>query len=557
MTTATFSAFGLRIPNLDSSGTYSDFLTTALTARFRDDAMISYDVLSQTSDGRALVDLDLTGTYDLALDGALLPYLMIFTVQSHLFQINWPAGDATLMTFDLDLGLGGDGDHIYWRLFVQVDGTPLPDIQSLQQAETFFNTVTLISPPESASGLLEWPQFTGAIETQNDRIDPLDQLRLFPFGNELDTRIDAGAGEGDLLDLSIDPDGVTVDLSQNMLTGYNDRSFTVLNFEHVMGSRGDDTLIGDTARNQFRGMAGNDVIEGGADLDTARYDLDPTGVQVDLSLGTAIDGWGGTDSLSGIERVIGSDVSDSLTGDDSRNVIKGRDGDDTINGLGGNDDLHGDDGHDNLRGGNGMDELYGGLGRDTLNGQAGNDQMYGGAGRDTLNGGAGWDHIQGGGGQDLITGGRGQDILHGGEGADEIHGNRGNDDIDGGQGHDRLLGGNGDDDLVGGQGDDRLKGGNGDDGLDGGAGTNVLTGGAGRDTFYFREGVTRITDFQDDIDTIILNDWLQQSTEIEDVLAFGRIEDGNAVFDFGNGWVLTVEGVTDLSIFENDLFAYH
>jgi hypothetical protein len=33
----------------------------------------------------------------------------------------------------------------------------------------------------------------------------------------------------------------------------------------------------------------------------------------------------------------------------------------------------------------------------------------------------------------------------------------------------------------------------------------------------------------------------------------GKIEDGNAVFDFGNDHILTVVGVDDLSILANDM----
>ena len=65
-----------------------------------------------------------------------------------------------------------------------------------------------------------------------------------------------------------------------------------------------------------------------------------------------------------IEGVIGSAFSDTMVGDDGRNVFRGEDGYDSIRGQAGNDLLYGGNGNDSLNGGAGDDELRGGAGSD-------------------------------------------------------------------------------------------------------------------------------------------------------------------------------------------------
>ena len=76
----------------------------------------------------------------------------------------------------------------------------------------------------------------------------------------------------------------------------------------VRGSQFGDTLVGSDGSGfeNFRGMGGDDVIDGGAgDHDRADYRSSPDGVFVDLSTGIAQDGFGGTDTLLNIERIRG------------------------------------------------------------------------------------------------------------------------------------------------------------------------------------------------------------------------------------------------------------
>jgi Ca2+-binding RTX toxin-like protein len=98
----------------------------------------------------------------------------------------------------------------------------------------------------------------------------------------------------------------------------------------------------------------------------------------------------GTDTLGGIENIVGSQGNDTITLNTGSNVIDGQGGD------------------DNLAGGDSADRLLGGSGNDTLQGDAGNDTLQGDAGSDTLLGGLGSDTLNGGAAQDTLTGGLGE-----------------------------------------------------------------------------------------------------------------------------------------------------
>lgn len=123
----------------------------------------------------------------------------------------------------------------------------------------------------------------------------------------------------------------------------------------VWGSGYDDYLAGGSPSRAaggefleiFRGNAGNDTLDGGASdsvlggvvSDRADYSNSPDPVVVNLGsgTGTANDGFGGTDTLIGIEQVFGSSGNDTLSGNTGGGVYNGGAGDDRIDGLGGRD----------------------------------------------------------------------------------------------------------------------------------------------------------------------------------------------------------------------------
>ena len=179
-------------------------------------------------------------------------------------------------------------------------------------------------------------------------------------------------------------------------------------------------------------------------------------------------------------------------------------------------------------------------GDDRFVGSEAGDSLPGGRGNDRMDGRGGADRLLGEAGNDLILGRRGADVLDGGDGADRLKGGGGADSLSGGAGSDALDGGGGGDTLRGGAGGDRMKGGGGKDVLAGEAGNDVMSGGRGSDVFVFDGGKDRITDFRTGRDTLILDpfDALAGRFEVFDdarevVMRYGRIEDGDAILDFG------------------------
>ena len=127
---------------------------------------------------------------------------------------------------------------------------------------------------------------------------------------------------------------------------------------------GNNTLHGGAGNDLLYSGPGNDLLDGGTGTDTASYAHATAAVTVNLGLLAAQNTAGaGTDTLSSIENLVGSNFNDTLTGDGGNNRIDGGLGHDVLNG-GGGDDL--------LIGGLGNNTLTGGSGADTFQWQAGN-----------------------------------------------------------------------------------------------------------------------------------------------------------------------------------------
>ncbi|KUP93869.1 calcium-binding protein [Tritonibacter horizontis] len=261
-------------------------------------------------------------------------------------------------------------------------------------------------------------------------------------------------------------------------------------------------------------------------------------IRVSVNFETAPIEVSGTLTTPGNLTVQGTRRADELAGDIGDDTVSGRGGDDTISGHAGDDLLQGGARHDTLNGGTGNDTLMGNAGSDALFGQTGSDLMKGGGGRDTIYGASGRDVLVGNGGNDSLVGGSGNDTLSAGAGSDQ------------------LIGGAGRDRLAGGNGEDTLQGSGGSDFLDGGKGNDLLEGGGGRDRFEFnkKSGEDRIADFQDDIDTILLDTglWRGDLRKSQVVEEFGSVIEDSILLDFGRDSLL-IEGISDLSTLADDL----
>jgi Ca2+-binding RTX toxin-like protein len=208
---------------------------------------------------------------------------------------------------------------------------------------------------------------------------------------------------------------------------------------------GNDILDGGTGNDTLIGGQGNDTLIGGSGTDTADYSTATAAVTVNLSMTGGQNTVGaGTDTLSGIENLTGSNYNDTLTGDANDNTLTGGAGNNTLVGGAGNDTLIGGAGNDTLAGGTGTDtadysSATGGV-TANLNISAAQDTVH--AGTDTLSGienltGSRYnDTLTGDGNDNLITGGLGNDTLAGGNGSDTFiyHVGDGNDTVAGGAG---------------------------------------------------------------------------------------------------------------------------
>jgi len=204
-------------------------------------------------------------------------------------------------------------------------------------------------------------------------------------------------------------------------TGYNSTVSTLGTFSEFEGSYGDDAIIGN----------GNT---------RASYIGAGSGVTVDLSAGTAVGAASGSDALSGVNAVRGSNFDDIQIGTAANETFEGRGGIDTIHGGDGIDLVRYDfgasgggtftstgpgqftasapglstdtlTGIESIRGTN-FNDLFDGTGSFlgyTFDGRGGNDTLIGSQGNDTLLGGDGNDLLRGGQGGDILNGGLGQD----------------------------------------------------------------------------------------------------------------------------------------------------
>ncbi len=302
--------------------------------------------------------------------------------------------------------------------------------------------------------------------------------------------------------------------------------------ERADGSHGNDRLIGNAFDNTLLGNGGSDTLLGNA----------------------------------GADQLYGGNGADTLKGGSDNDLLRGNTGNDRLEGEAGNDILFGDIGADRLIGGDGNDQLYGGGGADKLFGGDGDDTLKGTSGTDIFYGNAGADRIEGGTQNDWMKAGTQDDVLIANGGDDTLFGEAGNDSLYSGAGNDRAYGGSGDDvikatsganvlygnlghDLIeGGSGADYIAGGNNNDTITGGMGNDTLKGEGGNDTFVFAPGFD--TDSIRDLagnDVLRIDDGLLsgQGTGAAVVAAFGTAFNSRYVLDFGNGDVLTLDGITD------------
>ncbi len=323
----------------------------------------------------------------------------------------------------------------------------------------------------------------------------------------------------------------------------------------IVGTAGDDSLVGGAGNDTIQGLAGNDILsgaegndslEGGSGNDTLSGSND-----ADVLLGgsgddtyfisNAVDHTVTELANEGIDKVVSS-VDQTL----SRNVENLELTSTAITGVG--NDLN--------------NEITGNAQNNILNGAAGNDVLDGAAGNNTLVGGAGDDTYMVNAASQTIT-----ELAA--EGVDKVVssvdqtlsrnvenleltstaitgvGNNLNNEITGNAKNNILDGAAGNNTLVGGAGDDQLNGGLGNDSyvFNLGDGTDVVNETGGQDEVLFGDGIVQadvtfeqstddlVVNLSNGTDSIIVKDWFISDAE--------KVES----FKFTDGSVITSDEV--------------
>lgn len=205
--------------------------------------------------------------------------------------------------------------------------------------------------------------------------------------------------------------GFVVDTTPNENIIYTSKSNSTvyggLSSDAIYGNIGNDTLNGDKGNDTLSGGAGANILNGGDGIDTVSYEymtkysndflfnhlatIDPStgsvyandnkGIHVDLQAGIATG------------KTVYDATSDIATGEETRSIS------DTISGV---------------------EYVIGSKYDDTLRGDAGNNKLVGGEGNDTLEGRDGVDWLDGGSGNDWLIGSTNDYMIDGGDNTDTI-----------------------------------------------------------------------------------------------------------------------------------------
>jgi serralysin len=363
---------------------------------------------------------------------------------------------------------------------------------------------------------------------------------------------------------SLRDDRINGDSANNVLSGGggNDSILGGIGNDTVNGDDGNDTLQGGFGTDTVNGGFGNDTIvvlegefgdqvDGGSGIDV--LDLSAVtsrgaNVNLDTGLWDFSPTFGGPNSISNIETVLGTQANDTLTGTYNTQTLSGNGGDDLFVILDGRfgDDISGGTGTDtldlsptifapaivDLTAGtytissafwptwtiNTVENVIGTVLGDTLTGNSSTNVITGGGGNDVINGGGfGADTLLGGAGNDRVfwgppspsvatprfaDGGAGRDVIDGGGtsfGAVTFDLGAGTYN-NGGSFTETWINfenyynatGTGSETVIGSSANNVIETGSGANTLDGGVGADTLIGGAGNDNYVVDSALDRV-----------------------------------------------------------------
>lgn len=222
-------------------------------------------------------------------------------------------------------------------------------------------------------------------------------------------------------------DTLVGDSEANILFGWigNDTLIGRGGNDQLQGDDGSDTLLGNSGADILNGSAGNDLLYGGSGEDSLAGDAGADrldgGLDDDIERGgsegdTFAQGTSSADN--GSDLLIGGSGVDTVSYlGRSAGVVLSNNGSYGDGNLGEGDNVRAD--IERLLGTNYVDTITGGLLADTIFGYSGNDTVRGGSGNDTIDPGKGADKVYGDAGNDRISAKDGvKDTLNGGTGTD-------------------------------------------------------------------------------------------------------------------------------------------
>jgi Ca2+-binding RTX toxin-like protein len=412
------------------------------------------------------------------------------------------------------------------------------------------------------------------------------------FGGAGNDRLDGGSGNDTLIG-GAGNDVFVVDSQNDTVLENNDEgadtvlssALSYLLSAHVENLRllgsGNINGIGNGLDNTLFANSGDNVLDGGAGVDTASYQYAKAGVTVSLALaGRQSTGGSGADALFNLENLTGSRFDDTLIGNNGDNLLNGGQGIDTLTGGDGNDIYWVDNAYDTVKETNNDPEqidtvrasntfslsdnvenlrLVGNLAingegnslDNVLIGNAAANRLEGGDGNDTLNGGGGADSLFGGGGNDsyVIRNSSVTVTEKAGEGIDTVQSALAAYALPAYVENLSLLG-KADSAGAGNDLANTLTGNSGDNTLDGKGGFDTLLGGDGNDRLVVSDLGFQRVDGGEGIDTLALDG----SGMVLDLAAAGSKMADLERIDLGaNTLILTAPSVKALSSTSNKL----
>lgn len=365
MTMITFTGLSVTFNNFDQAVSVAQTQVSLIVDS--EESTFSYSITDASED---LPWVDIIGDpIQVQLDGQLIDTGANSAFEVSIGRVTSSVG--TTVVFDLWLDRGSDAVDFFFAL----GGADLPAITTVAQWNAFEASVTAVGAATggfAAGQNILWTSFNGATVTEDDEFLGTPRRDVFNggigddyFDSSRGNDVYRGGAGFDQVSFRGDPNGVTANLATGVATDGWGNTDKLISIEMLRGSMFDDTFTGKVGTQVFRGLAGDDFIDGGKGFDQVRYDRDvnyggTSGVTVHLGQGKATDGFGDTDTLRSIEDARGSEFDDILTGSGARNWLEGGDGNDRLSGLNGDDTLEGGRGRDVLIGGGGNDILSGG-----------------------------------------------------------------------------------------------------------------------------------------------------------------------------------------------------